>query len=83
MADEALIYANATWIPETDANVFVAIAMEKHAELIIRECFRIIDDYAVAQAGKPEKSIGESLAVSMKITEAAWKIKDHFGISDE
>lgn len=38
LADEALIYANATWDPESDANLFVAIAMERHAQLIVREC---------------------------------------------
>lgn len=53
---------------------------KRFAELIVQECFRIVDDYAVEQASDPENYLGESLKVSMKITDAAWKIKEHFGI---
>lgn len=54
--------------------------LEKFAELIIGECFQVVDDYAVEQADKPENYLGESLKVSMNIIDAAWKIKEHFGV---
>lgn len=54
--------------------------LEKFAELIVKECFQVVDDYAVAQATTPETYLGENLKVSMKITDAAWKIKQRFGI---
>lgn len=56
---------------------------EKFAELIVRECFKIVDDFAVEQAGAEEESfMGENLLLSMKITDAAWKIKEHFGVKE-
>lgn len=57
-----------------------AIDLEKFTELIVKECFNIVDNYAVGQASKPETYLGESLYVSLKITDAAWKIKEHFGV---
>ena len=55
--------------------------MEKFAELIIKECFKIVDDYGIEQAGIAEENYcGEQLYVSMKITDSAYKIKEHFGI---
>ena len=42
LADKAIIHANNTWDPDTDANIFVAIAMEKHAKLIVQECLDMI-----------------------------------------
>ena len=56
--------------------------LAKFAELIVRECFRIVDDYAVEQVSDCENYLGESLKVSMKITGAAWKIKQHFGVEE-
>ena len=53
----------------------------KFAELIINECFDIVDDYGIEQAGIAEENYcGEQLYVSMKITDSAYKIKEHFGI---
>ena len=55
--------------------------LEKFAELIVRECFKIVDDYGIEQAGIAEENYsGEQLYVSMKITDSAYKIKEHFGI---
>lgn len=56
--------------------------LKKFADLIIRECFQVVDDYAVGQASKPENYLGESLNVSMNIIDAAWKIKEHFGVEE-
>lgn len=47
---------------------------------MVEECFRIVDDYAVERAAAPETYLGESLKVSCSITDAAWKIKEHFGV---
>ena len=54
--------------------------LEKFAELIVRECFDIVDEFGVEQAGIPSDVVGMNLLVSMKITEAAWKVKEHFGV---
>ena len=54
--------------------------IQKFAELLIAECFRIVDDFGVEQASNKEDYLGENLKISMKITDAAWKIKKHFGV---
>lgn len=54
--------------------------VENFANLIIQECFKIVDDFGIEQAHNPETYLGESLNVSVKITDAAWKIKKHFGV---
>ena len=57
------------------------VEIEKFAELIIEECFKIVDDYGIEQAGIAEENYsGEQLYFSMKITDSAYKIKEHFGI---
>lgn len=64
LADDALVYANATWNPESDANLFVAIAMEKHAELIIEEMYAFIMEESANDNGIPDLG----------------KVKKHFGV---
>jgi len=55
--------------------------LKKFAELIIQECFKIVDDYGIEQAGIAEENYcGEQLYVSMKITDSAYKIKEYFGV---
>ena len=55
--------------------------VDEFAELIVRECFKIVDDYGIKQARIAEENYcGEQLYVSMKITDSAYKIKEHFGI---
>ena len=54
--------------------------MSEFARLIVQECFQVVDDYGVKQSGEPETQIGLNLLIGMKITDAAWKIKQHFGI---
>lgn len=64
-----------------DNNHGIRLNEEKFAELIVRECFKIVDDYGIEQAGIAEENYrGEQLYVSMKITDSAYKIKEHFGI---
>lgn len=58
------------------------VLIEKFAELIIQECFNVVHEFGVAQVINPEQYLGESLKVSMKITDAAWKINEHFGIEE-
>lgn len=53
---------------------------EVYAELIVRECFEVLEDYAGEQATEPETYLGESLKVGMKINDAADKVKQHFGL---
>ena len=56
---------------------------EKFAELIIQECVKIVDDCMIeAATSLPENYLGESLLISMKITDVAWKIKQHFGVEE-
>ena len=38
LADQAIAHANQTWNPDSEPERFVLIAMQKHAELIVREC---------------------------------------------
>lgn len=50
-------------------------------KLIINECVKIVDDCMIeAATSLPENYLGESLLISMKITDVAWKIKKHFGV---
>jgi hypothetical protein len=56
---------------------------EKFAELIIQECSNVVNDFALQLASEPEhifNILGENLLVSIKITDAAHKIKEHFGV---
>ena len=75
LAEQATVYQ---WLE--GQGTFINFDKEKFAELIVRECFQVVDDYAVGQASKPENYLGESLKVSIAITDAAWKIKEHFGV---
>jgi hypothetical protein len=61
-------------VPVFDARI------DRLADLIIEECFNIVNNFAVHQASKPDNILGENLHISMKITESAWKIKEHFEI---
>lgn len=68
LAQRALIYANKTWDPESDANIFVKIAMEKHAELIVKECAKIADD------GYGSDHFGNGIA--------GYQLLKHFGVQE-
>ena len=73
---------NGSILAETiSTDIEITAELEKFAELIVRECFKIVDDYGIEQAGIAEENYcGEQLYVSMKITDSAYKIKEHFGI---
>ena len=60
----------------------IGFELEKFAELIVKECFQVVDDFGVEQSGETETQAGLSLLIGMKITEAAWKIKEHFGVKE-
>lgn len=71
LAEQALIHANKTWNPESDPNIFVKIAMEKHAELIVRECMNAVCD--------PRTTYLESMTESSAMYTARERIRKHFG----
>ena len=82
LAEQAKFIAEETINRQISKNTELDAFAEKFAELIVKECFRIVDDFGVEQTREPENYLGESLKVSMKITDAAWKIKEHFGIEE-
>ena len=53
---------------------------EVYAELIVLECFKVLENYALEQVTEPETYLGESLKVGMTINDAADRVKQHFGI---
>ena len=55
-------------------------SLKAYTELLIKECFNVVNDFALQQASEPENTLGENLFVSIKITDAAHKIKEHFGV---
>jgi hypothetical protein len=69
LAEQALIHANKTWDPESDPNIFVKIAMEKHAELIVQECVKIAYQNDVAKFTRDGYMIGQ-------------EIEKHFGVEE-
>jgi hypothetical protein len=56
--------------------------LEKFAELIVRECAGIIEEYGLSLIGRDENYLGETLNLSIKVQEAGNKIKQHFGIEE-
>ena len=54
----------------------------KFSELLVQECFKVVEDFAIEQSREPETQTGLSLLIGMKITDAAWEIKEHFGIEE-
>jgi len=55
---------------------------EKFAELIIRECVGIVEDYGLSLVGSDENYLGETLNLSIRVQEAGNKIKEHFGVEE-
>lgn len=53
---------------------------EVYAELIVLECFKVLEDYACEQVTEDENYLGESLKVGMTINDAADRVKKHFGV---
>ena len=55
---------------------------EKFAELIVRECAGIVEDYGLSLVGSDENYLGETLNLSIRVQEAGNKIKKHFGVEE-
>jgi len=62
-------------------NIYV-IDVEKFAELIVRECVGIVEDYGLSLVGGDENYLGETLNLSIRVQEAGNKIKEHFGVEE-
>jgi len=62
-------------------NIYV-IDVEKFAELIVRECVGIVEDYGLSLVGSDENYLGETLNLSIRVQEAGNKIKEHFGVEE-
>jgi hypothetical protein len=56
--------------------------LEKFAELIVRECVDIVEDYGLSLVGGDENYLGETLNLSIRVQEAGNKIKEHFGVEE-
>ena len=52
------------------------------AELIVRECAGIVEDYGLSLVGSDENYLGETLNLSIRVQEAGNKIKQHFGVEE-
>ena len=52
------------------------------AELIVRECAGIVEDYGLSLVGSDENYLGETLNLSIRVQEAGNKIKKHFGVEE-
>ena len=55
---------------------------EKFAELIVRECAGIVEDYGLSLVGSDENYLGETLNLSIRVQEAGNKIKKYFGVEE-
>lgn len=55
---------------------------DKFAELIVRECAGIVEDYGLSLVGSDENYLGETLILSIRVQEAGNKIKEHFGVEE-
>jgi hypothetical protein len=51
--------------------------LDLFATLIIQECVNAVKEFSVEQS---RQNMDEGLYVAMRIVEATWKIKKHFGI---
>ena len=56
--------------------------LDLFAELIVRECAGIVEDYGLSLVGSDENYLGETLNLSIKVQEAGNKIKQHFGVEE-
>ena len=56
--------------------------LDLFAELIVRECVSIVEDYGLSLVGSDENYLGETLNLSIKVQEAGNKIKQHFGVEE-
>ena len=56
--------------------------LDLFAELIVRECAGIVEDYSLSLVGSDENYLGETLNLSIKVQEAGNKIKQHFGVEE-
>ena len=56
--------------------------LEKFAELIVRDCAGIVEDYGLSLVGSDENYLGETLNLSIRVQEAGNKIKKHFGVEE-
>ena len=50
------------------------------AELIVKECAELVEDYGLSLVSSDENYLGETLNLSIRVQEAGNKIKQHFGI---
>ena len=75
---ELMVQSYVEFIDPVSHDIYHSFNSEKFAELIIEECFNVVNDFALQQAKKPENVLGENLLISMKITDSAYKIKQHF-----
>ena len=60
----------------------VVFDKEKFAELIVKECAGIVEDYGLSLVGSDENYLGETLNLSIRVQEAGNKIKKHFGVEE-
>ena len=83
---ELALQAGYTPLPGFDfANSMEEVFINKFAELIVGECVQILDDFGVEQSQKNEQPAhhpGLNFLVGLKIVEATWKIKTHFGVEE-
>ena len=56
--------------------------LDLFAELIVRECAGIVEDYSLSLVGSDENYLGETLNLSIRVQEAGNKIKKHFGVKE-
>lgn len=56
--------------------------LDLFAELIVRECAGIVEDYGLSLVGSDENYLGETLNLSIRVQEAGNKIKKHFGVEE-
>ena len=56
--------------------------LEKFAELIVRECAELVEDYGLSLVSSDENYLGETLNLSIRVQEAGNKIKQHFGVEE-
>jgi len=85
LAEQALIHANKTWDPESDPNIFVKIAMEKHAELIVRECATLAKSKSEHIEGIKTKDPDDQIllhSLAWQFKEFSYVIEKHFGVEE-
>ena len=81
LAEQALNYAEKNQSADIPQHWF-KLHTEKFAELIVRECAGIVEDYGLSLVGSDENYLGETLNLSIRVQEAGNKIKEHFGVEE-